>query len=476
MDVATPEVTAGTGLRAGFEAQRAAFRKNPPAYRSRVRALRDLERALLQNQDEIVKAISADFGGRAHEESLLLELFPLLNEIRYAVRNLKNWMEPRNADVPWQFWPARSRVIYQPVGVVGILSAWNYPLFLSLGPMVGAMAAGNHVMLKPSELAPRTAELIASMIARLYPSEYATVIVGEAEAAAEFARLPFDHLLFTGSERVGKLVMKAASENLTPVTLELGGKSPALIHPGYSMKTSATRILAGKLYNAGQTCVAPDYVLLPRERRDEFVDAAKHAVEHMYPRLVANRDYTRVLNGRHYERLRAMVDDARDKGAEVVELNPAREACNEENRVFPPTLLLNVRDNMAVMQEEIFGPVLPIVLYDSLDQAIDYLNARPHPLALYYFDNSGKRVEDVLERTLAGGVTVNDCILHVGQPNLPFGGVGPSGMGQYHGFDGFVTFSKKKGVFLQSRWSPVSLLRPPYGSLARRMLKFLIGS
>src|SRR5258708_4684056 len=331
MDVATPEVTAVSGLRTSFEAQRAAFRKNSPAYRERVRALRDLERALLQHQDEMVKAISADFGGRAHEESLLLELFPLLNEIRHAVRNLKSWMEPRHADVPWQFWPARSRVIYQPVGVVGILSAWNYPLFLSLGPMVGAMAAGDHVMLKPSELAPHTAELIASTIAGLYPPEYATVIVGDAEKAAEFAGLPFDHLLFTGSERVGKLVMKAASENLTPVTLELGGKSPALIHPGYSMKTAVSRILAGKLYNAGQTCVAPDYVLLPRERRDEFVDSAKQAVAHMDPSLASNRDYTRVLNAPDYERLRAMVEDARHIGAEGGGIKPAPEACNQEN-------------------------------------------------------------------------------------------------------------------------------------------------
>jgi coniferyl-aldehyde dehydrogenase len=475
MDVATAEVTAAPALRASFEAQRAAFRKNPPSYRDRIRALRALERALLKQKDDIVQAISDDFGGRAPEETLSLELFPLLNEIRHSARHLKEWMAPRRADVPWQFWPARSQVIYQPLGVVGILAAWNYPLFLSLGPMVGALAAGDHVMLKPSELAPRTAELMASLIAGLFPPEYASVIVGDAEKAGEFAHLPFDHLLFTGSERVGKLVMKAASENLTPVTLELGGKSPALIHPGYSMRTAAARILAGKLYNAGQTCVAPDYVLLPRARKDEFVKEAKQAIAHMYPRLAENRDYTRVLNARHYERLRSLVDDARHNGAEVIEINPAREVCDEANRVFPPVLLLNVRGDMAVMQDEIFGPVLPVVLYDTLDEAIDYINGRPHPLALYYFDHNAKRIREVLARTLAGGVTVNDCLLHVGQPNLPFGGVGPSGMGQYHGFDGFVTFSKKKGVFLQSRWSPVSFLRPPYGALARRILKFLIG-
>ena len=474
MDVATAEVTAAPALRASFETQRAAFRKNPPSYRDRIRTLRALERALLKQKDDIVQAISDDFGGRAPEETLSLELFPLLNEIRHSARHLKEWMEPRRADVPWQFWPARSQVFYQPLGVVGILAAWNYPLFLSLGPLVGALAAGNHVMLKPSELAPRTAELMASLIASLFPPEYVSVIVGDAEKAGELAHLPFDHLLFTGSERVGKLVMKAASENLTPVTLELGGKSPALIHPGYSMRTAAARILAGKLYNAGQTCVAPDYVLLPRARKDEFVKEAKQAIAHMYPRLAENRDYTRVLNARHYERLRSLVDDARHNGAEVIEINPAREVCDEANRVFPPVLVLNVRGDMAVMQDENFGPVLPVVLYDTLDEAIDYINGRPHPLALYYFDHNAKRIREVLARTLAGGVTVNDCLLHVGQPNLPFGGVGPSGMGQYHGFDGFVTFSKKKGVFLQSRWSPVSFLRPPYGALARRILNFLI--
>jgi coniferyl-aldehyde dehydrogenase len=475
MEVASSEIAAAPRLLASFEAQRAAFGKNPPAYRDRVRALRELERALLKHKDEIVQAISDDFGGRAAEETLLLELFPLLNEIRHAARSLKSWMEPRGADVPWQFWPARSQVVYQPLGVVGILSAWNYPLFLSVGPMVGALAAGDHVMLKPSELAPRTADLLARLISGLYPPEYATVIAGDAEKAAEFARLPFDHLLFTGSQRVGKLVMKAASENLTPVTLELGGKSPAFIHSSYPMRTAARRILMGKLYNAGQTCVAPDYVLLPRDRTDEFVNAAKQAIARMYPRLVSNPDYTRILNARHYGRLRSLVDDAQRNGAEVIEVNPSHEECSEENRVFPPTLLLNVRDEMAVMQEEIFGPVLPIVVYSTLDEAVEYINARPYPLSLYYFDHNGKRVKEVLARTLAGGVTVNDCILHVGQPNLPFGGVGPSGMGQYHGFDGFETFSKKKGVFLQSRLSPVSLLRPPYGALARRMLKFLIG-
>jgi coniferyl-aldehyde dehydrogenase len=464
------------GLREQFDAQRSAFRKSPPAYKQRIEALRKLDRALVRHKDDIIGAISDDFGGRAAEETVALELVPALNEIRHAGRELKRWMEPRHAPVTWQFWPARARVIYQPLGVVGVLSAWNYPLFLSLGPMAGALAAGNHVMLKPSELAPKIAELMRRIIAELYPPEYVTVVSGDTGVAAEFARLPFDHLLFTGSERVGRLVMKAASENLTPVTLELGGKSPALVHVDYPLRRAVERILAGKLYNAGQTCVAPDYVLLPRERQDEFVSLAREVIAHMYPRLAGNREYTRVANDRHYQRLREVVDDARRDGAEVIEINPAAEACDETNRVFAPTLLLNARDDMAVMQEEIFGPVLPVVLYDSLDEAIEYVNARPHPLALYYFDQNGRRIKDVIARTFAGGVTVNDCMFHVGQPDLPFGGVGASGMGHYHGFDGFETFSKKKGVFLQGRWTPLTLLRPPYSNTARRLLKFIVGA
>ncbi len=378
--------------------------------------------------------------------------------------------------VPWQFWPARATVQYQPLGVAGILAAWNYPVFLSLGPMVGAIAAGNHVMLKPSELAPKTAELLHSLVAELYPAEYVTVTLGDAEAAAAFSRLPFDHLLFTGSARVGKLVMRAASENLTPVTLELGGKSPALIHSSYPLRRAVERILNGKLYNAGQTCVAPDYVLLPAERRADFLRLAREAIAAFYPRLTGNSDYTRILNPQHYRRLVELIEDARRGGAEVVEVNPAGETCNEGNCVFPPTLLFGVGEGSQVLQEEIFGPVLPVVLYEHLDQAIEYINAHPHPLALYYFDNDGSRVRDVLARTTAGGVTVNDCVYHLGQPDLPFGGVGPSGMGQYHGFDGFETFSKKKGVFLQSRWTPLTYLRPPYGETTRRILRFILGA
>ena len=460
---------------ATLAAQRTAFAHQPPDASRRIRALRALLGAVRARREEFVQAISEDFGGRARQETLLLEVFPVVDTIQHAIRQLPRWMRPRPAATGWQFLPGRARVVYQPLGVVGVIGAWNYPLLLSLSPVVSALAAGNHAMLKPSELAPRTADLLARLVSELFPSDYVTVVTGGPETGAAFAALPFDHLLFTGSTRVGKLIMRSASEHLTPVTLELGGKSPALVHPDFSAPTAAARIMAGKLFNAGQTCIAPDYVLVEAGAREEFVRLAAEAAAAMYPRLVDNPDFTRIVNRQHYQRLRGLVGDATQRGAEMLEVNPARESANEQNRVFLPTLLWNVSDQMTVMQEEIFGPVLPVVTYRSLDEAIEYVNARPRPLALYYFDRNSKRVEAVLARTTSGGVTVNDTIFHIAQNDLPFGGVGPSGMGSYHGFDGFLTFSKKKGVFLQSRFTTLGMLRPPYGALARRVTDFLIG-
>jgi coniferyl-aldehyde dehydrogenase len=463
-------------LTATLGAQRAAFASAPPDERKRLQSLRALLQSIRDRREEFVAAISQDFGGRAREETLLLEIFPLVDSIRHTIRHLPEWMQPRPAETGWQFLPGSARVMCQPLGVVGIIGAWNYPVLLSLSPLAGALAAGNHVMLKPSELASRTADLMARMIADLFPDEYVTVVTGGPELGAAFAALPFDHLLFTGSTRVGKLIMRSASEHLTPVTLELGGKSPALLHPDFPAKTAAARIMAGKLYNAGQTCIAPDYVLVEAGARGEFARLAADAAAAAYPKLVDNPDFTRIINRSHYQRLRGLVEDAVLKGAGMLELNPARETCNDQNRVFPPTLLWDVKDDMAVMREEIFGPILPLVTYRSLDEAIQYVNARPRPLALYYFDYSSKRVDKVLSETVSGGVTVNDTILHIAQNDLPFGGVGPSGMGSYHGYDGFLTFSKKKGVFVQSRFTTLGLLRPPYGKLARRVAGFLIGN
>jgi coniferyl-aldehyde dehydrogenase len=457
-----------------LEAQRRAFATSPPRYAQRVDALRALEESLSKRRHDIAAAIAEDFGGRPAEETFALELFPLLNEIRHACRNLKSWMKPRRAPVQWQFQPATARILYQPLGVVGILSPWNYPFFLTLAPLTGVLAAGNHALLKPSELAPASAELVVSILSDLFPREYVAAMTGGPDTAAELSRLPLDHLLFTGSTRVGKLVMQAASEHLVPVTLELGGKSPAIVHADYPIEKAAGRILAGKLYSAGQTCVAPDYLLVPHGRREAFVEAARRIIARMYPSFVGNGDYTRIINADHYRRLSGLVADARGLGADVIEMGTAGERYDATNRVFPPTLVTNVREDMAIMHEEIFGPVLPIVEYRSLDDAMAYVNARPHPLALYYFDDNRKRVDTVLERTTAGGVTVNDCLFHVGQTSLPFGGIGASGMGCYHGVDGFHTFSQKKGVFVQRRWSPLSVLRPPYGARTRQILRFLL--
>ena len=455
-------------------AQRRAFAAGAPDYDARIKALDTLRDALRAHQEDFVAAMADDFGGRAREETLLLELLPLREEIRNARRHLRRWMRPRAVRPTWFLLPARARVMYQPLGVVGIIGAWNYQVLLTLSPLVGALAAGNHVLVKPSEITPRTADLIARIVAERFPATYVAAVTGGPDVAAEFSALPFDHLVFTGSTRVGKLVMRAASEHLTPVTLELGGKSPAIVHADAPLERAVERIVMGKLYNAGQTCVAPDYALVPRPLLGTFRAAAERFVAERFPRLVDTRDYTRIVNAAHWERLAAYVDEARARGVAVHEVNPAGETCTVENRVLPPTLLVDPPDDLAVMREEIFGPLLPLVPYDALDDAIAYVNARPRPLALYYFDDDRDRIARVLDRTVSGGVTVNDVVYHLGQDNLPFGGVGPSGTGHYHGFDGFERFSKKKGVMLQSRLSALKLVRPPYTSRTRAIIDRLL--
>ena len=449
-------------LEAQLAAQRRAFARGAPDHRRRMQALAALRDGVHARQEELVRAVSDDFGGRAHEETLLLELFPLYDQIRHARRHLEQWMRRRPVTSAWFLQPSRAFYQYQPLGVVGVIGAWNYQLLLTLGPVVDALAAGNHVMLKPSEITPRSAEVIARIVADAFPPEYVTCMTGGADVASAFAALPFDYLFFTGSARVGQLVMRAAAANLTPVTLELGGKSPAIVHASYPLSRAVGRIVAGKLYNAGQTCVAPDYVLLLAGREAAFEAEARRAVAALYPRLVDNPDYTRIVSRRHYDRLRGLIADAAARSARVVELNPAAEQASADNRVLPPTLIFSPTDAMRAMQEEIFGPVLPVLTYHSLDEAISYVNARARPLALYSFDEDARRQDAVLARTSSGGVTFNDCVFHLAQHNLPFGGVGPSGMGQYHGFDGFVTFSKKRGVMVQRRWAATSLLRAPW--------------
>ncbi len=463
------------GLAQVFARQKRAFLHcEPPDVHARRDDLKRLGAALKASSEKFAAAISADFGHRSRHETLLADIFPTLAAARHAARHLHGWMRPKNVWPGLELAPSRARIMAQPLGVIGVVSPWNYPVNLALTPLVAALAAGNRVMLKPSELTPRTSELIAELLAGLFSQDKVAVALGGAETGEVFCRLPFDHLLFTGSTQVGRRVLAAAAENLTPATLELGGKSPCLIAPETELAKAAARIATGKLFNAGQTCIAPDYVLLPNEKKLEFVQNFSEAVKKLYPTLLDNTDYTSVISDRHYARLARMIEEARQSGAEIVTIDPAGENPPPENRKLPPTLILDPPHNLAVMREEIFGPVLPLIGYDSFDAALDFVAARPRPLALYHFGAEDGHLRKLLARTHAGGVTVNECLLHFASDNLPFGGVGDSGMGAYHGEAGFRAFSHAKPVLLQSRLNSRTLLRPPYGRLAEAMLKFLM--
>ena len=455
-----------------FDAQRAAFRRqpNPPAG-ERQAHLDALCRLLTENADAMAAAIDGDFGHRSRHETKLLEVFPALEAAKHGRRRIARWMYAERKPVSVWFWPGRAEVVKQPLGVVGVLAPWNYPLYLSVAPLVSALAAGNRVILKPSEFTPRSSELLAQLIGRYFARDHVSVVNGGVEVARAFAELPFDHLLFSGSTTVGREVMRAASANLTPVTLELGGKSPAIVAPGFPIKTAAYRILAGKCLNAGQTCVAPDYALIPEGTEGAFIAAARAAVGRLYPGGAASADYTAIINARHFGRLRECLDDAAKKGARVIALAGGT---SESDRKFAPTIVAGVDDGMRVMQDEIMGPVLPVKTYRTIDEALGYLAGHPRPLALYYFDYDPARIQRMLVKSLSGGVTINDTILHIAQDALPFGGAGSSGMGHYHGEEGFNAFSKRKGVFLQSRLSWVSLLRPPYGRLIERAFRVML--
>ncbi len=448
--------------------------RGPLPYERRMEAMAQLAGVLLKYQEALVDAVRQDFGHRSAHETKMADIFPVLAGLRHARRHLRRWMKPRRRPIDLVFWPGKGEVMWQPLGVVGIVSPWNYPIQLTLGPLTAAIAAGNRAMVKPSEFTPRTGALIERMLAEVFDAAEVTVVQGGADVAQAFTRLKFDHLMFTGSTPVGRHVMRAAAENLVPVTLELGGKSPAIVAPDYPLAKAAETIAAGKLFNAGQTCIAPDYVMLPRGAEAGFVAAYRDAVARLYPRIEANPDYTAIVNDRHFARLTGLVEDARRRGATVVEVNPADERPDPARRKMLPTMLLSVPDDADVMAEEIFGPVLPLVPYDSLSAAYAQVNAKPRPLALYLFSDDGGTVRDALDRTISGGVTVNDTLLHCVQEELPFGGVGDSGMGAYHGEAGFRTFSHAKAVFRQARVNGSFMTRPPFGPRVDRLLKFLL--
>jgi acyl-CoA reductase-like NAD-dependent aldehyde dehydrogenase len=443
---------------------------NPPRAIRRDRLDR-LRRLLRDNAEAIRDAIGADFGQRASEETLLLEQFTSHEAVQHARRHLRRWMRTERRSVVWWSLPGRARLMRQPLGAIGIIVPWNYPLYLAVSPLAAVLAAGNRAMLKMSEHTPRFGALFETLVARSFSADEVVAVNGDIAVAKSFAALPFDHLLFTGSTQVGRDVMKAASANLTPVTLELGGKSPAIVAAGFDFNETARRLMYGKLMNAGQTCVAPDYALVPEPLVGQFIDACRAATLSFYPTLATNPQYTSIINERQFLRLTLLVEDARARGATVHPLHA--EPTDVERRRFSPVALSGVGDGMRVMQEEIFGPLLPVVPYGSIDEAIAFVNARPRPLALYYFGAEDAALDAVLARTISGGVTVNNTAFHVVQEDLPFGGVGPSGMGHYHGRAGFDSFSKLKPVFYDGRFSGSRLLMPPYGRRFRALLRIL---
>jgi coniferyl-aldehyde dehydrogenase len=462
------------GLTSILARQRAAFLQNgaPPAAQ-RQADLAKLKTAILARRKEFEKAVSADFGHRSAYETAIMDIVPIVQGIAYLRRNLRKWMRPQTRRVAVHFMPGRAWVARQPLGVVGIISPWNYPLALSLMPLATAIAAGNRAMVKPSEFTPATTELLAAMLGDIFPEEQIAVIKGDASIAAAFAALPFDHLLFTGSTNVGRQVMRAASENLVPVTLELGGKSPVIVEPGFSPQRAAASIAFGKLANAGQTCIAPDYALVQADDVEHFLAAYADAIRTYYPDGASDEAYASIINKHHYDRLTALIDDARKKGARIIEIDHGGDLSKRE-RSLAPSVILNATSDMTVLQDEIFGPVLPVIPYKDMDEAIAYVNARPRPLALYVFAENRNVVGQVLARTTSGNVSVNDTLLHYALDDLPFGGVGPSGMGAYHGEEGFKTLSHSKGIFEQAKWNFTGLLRAPFGRLADIVLAYML--
>lgn len=462
-------------LVARFERLLAAQQAEPyPDLATRRRRLAALEALVARHLDRLAKAIDADFGRRPERETRLLEGFPALAAIRHARRHVAGWMRPKHGLASRWLLPGRTLLLPQPLGVVGIVSPWNYPLLLSISPLAAALAAGNRAMLKLSEVTPHASAELAALLAQHFGDDEVAAVEGDAATGAAFSRLPFGHLLFTGAGRVGQEVMHAAAERLTPVTLELGGKSPVIVAPGYALAHAAERIVLGKCMNAGQTCVAPDYVLVPRASLRPLLEALRAATGRLYPELPRNPDYAHVVSERHFVRLAEMLAEARAAGAEIVSLAAAMPELDAARRRFPPLAVVDPPAQLRLMREEIFGPLLPLVAYERFEEALAYVNARPRPLALYVFDRDPARVRRALRGTLSGGVTVNDVFLHVAEESLPFGGVGASGMGAYHGRAGFETFSKLRPVFLQSRWAATALLNPPFGARFDRLTGWML--
>jgi coniferyl-aldehyde dehydrogenase len=455
-----------------LQAQSAAFHSEPfPTLAVRRERLERLRTLLSAHQDAFIEAVNADFSHRSAHETRLAELLMLEAGLKHTLRHLKSWMNPRRMPTALHFLPGSSQLMPQPLGVVGVISPWNYPVQLALAPAMAALAAGNRVMLKPSELTPCTSALLAQAVAAHFSPDEFTVIQGDAGVARQFASLPFNHLFFTGSTPVGREVAKAAAANLTPVTLELGGKSPAVVDASADIAQTAERLAFGKLLNAGQTCVAPDYILAPHAMVEPLAEALVAAIRRLYPTLAKNPDYSAIATPRHHARLKAMLEEAESLGARLMPTH--KERLGVKSRKLVPTVVLDTTPQMQLMREEIFGPVLPIVGYVELEEAICTIQRGERPLALYWFgaDNAGR--ERLLKATHSGGVTINDCLWHLAQEDLPFGGVGASGQGAYHGEWGFNTFSHRKPIFNNPALAATKLFYPPYGAVFNQLLGVL---
>ena len=421
-----------------------------------------------ENGEELARAMAADFGNRSIHQSMLTDIAATVGAGKHALKHIDSWAKAdrRKVQFPLGLLGAKAEVRYEPKGVIGILSPWNFPVQLAFGPLMQVLAAGNRAMIKPSEFTERTSAVMGEVVAKFFADDEVALFTGGPEVAGAFSSLPFDHLVFTGSTATGRRVMEAAAKNLCPVTLELGGKSPVILGRSADLARAGERIALGKMLNAGQICLAPDYLMVPEDMEDGAVAAVELGVRNMYPTLLNNDDYASVVSDRHFERLQSMVEDARGKGAEVIEVNPANEDFSNANvRKMPLTILRNVTDDMQAMQEEIFGPVLPVKTYKQVDEAIGYINDHDRPLGLYYFGEDKREQEQVLTRTISGGVTTNDVIMHVSMEDLPFGGVGPSGIGSYHAVEGFREFSHGRAVYHQPKIDIAKLggLKPPYG-------------
>ncbi|HLA36657.1 MAG TPA: coniferyl aldehyde dehydrogenase [Rhodocyclaceae bacterium] len=460
-------------LESALKVQRAAYLDHPyPSYSERKADLRTLQRFVRDHKEAIIEAINSDFGNRSRHETLFAEIFPILDAVEHTLKRLKRWMEPQKRGVDLRnFMGAKNRVIPQPLGVIGVIVPWNFPLNLTLIPLIYILAAGNRAMIKLSENSRNLSNLLKEELPSYFPPEKVAIFEETGNVGIEFSKLPFDHLLFTGSTQTGRAVMSAASQNLCPVTLELGGKSPALVCKDFSIRKAAERVLFVKLFNAGQICTTVDYLWLPYDKIERFIELAKKIIPQRYP-SIDSVDYTSIIDDRAFNRLTSALEKTEELGTKTIQLIPG-ERWNAETRKIAPHIVLDPPDTCEFVTREIFGPILPIHGYHDIEEVIEHINSHPRPLAFYPFSNDTALIEKLLNRVMSGGVSVNDGLMHVAQHELPFGGVGESGMGHYHGYEGFVTFSKMRPVFYQASISSLKLLHPPYGKFATNVLNFL---